>query len=92
METSKRWCIYIERDGKEEYLSYIDNIGNSKKEGGLTIRFSSDVKDAVRYRAEFRAKEDIDLLGWKKYQRKAIEATGGCPLQYRLLTPEEVAE
>lgn len=91
METTKRWCIYIERDGKEEYLSYIDIVGNLRKKG-LCIKFSDDVKEAVKYRVEFRAKEDIDLLGWQKYREKVAKETGGNPLKYRLLTPEEAAE
>lgn len=89
MDNGKRWVAYIERDGKPEYLSYIDIVGNDEKKG-LCIRFSHDVKDAIRYRAEFRAREDCDLLSWKRYRKVVDEVAGGCPLKYRLLSPEEV--
>ena len=89
MDNGKRWVAYIERDGKPEYLSYIDIMGNEGKRG-LCIKLSHDVKDAIRYRAEFRAKDDCDLLSWKQYRSQIRQVAGDCPFKYRLLSPEEV--
>ena len=88
METAKRWVVYIEKDGKPQYLSYIDTVGNDKKRG-MVIRLSPEVEEAIKYRAEFRAKEDSDLLGWKCYREYLKEITGGMPFMYRQLSEKE---
>ena len=90
VESNKRWVAETIKDGKAEYISFIDIVG-----GGLKVELTDDVSKAIKYLAEFRANDDSQYVNSQLKNRhgsKALkELFGDRRLHARLLTPEELA-
>lgn len=90
MESNKRWVAETINNGKTEYISFIDIVG-----GKLKVELTDDVRNAVKYKAEFRAdddSQDVNQMLRSSHGGKALkEYLGGKSFHSRLLTPEEAA-
>lgn len=91
MESTKRWVAETIKDGKAEYISFIDIVG-----GKLKVELTEDVSKAVKYKAKFRADDDSQYVNAqlrnKQGSKVLKELFGDRRLHSRLLTPEEAAE